>query len=89
MQHFIVREEFISLGYTIASVALDGKRGLHKASEDIPIQNVSPLSKVAYSNCLGKLSLKKKIIQRYLTMRPKFEASKALKKIVSRLAQTV
>ena len=31
----------------------------------------------------------KKIVQRYITMRPKLEASKALKKIVSRLTQTI
>ena len=38
MQLFMVKEELIGLGYTITSVALDGKRGLYVASEDIPIQ---------------------------------------------------
>ena len=40
------------------------------------------------NDCLGKLSLEKKIIQRYLIMRPKLEASKDLKRIVSKLTQT-
>ena len=33
-----LKEELISLGYTITSVTLDGKRVLYKAFEDIPIQ---------------------------------------------------
>jgi len=60
--------------YTIQSVTLDGKRGLYKAFKDIPIQ-------MCHFH-------QKKIVQRYITMRPKLEASKDLKKIVSRLTKT-
>jgi len=56
------------------SATLDGKRGLYKAFKDIPIQ-------MCHFH-------QKKIVQRYITMRPKLDASKDLKKIVSRLTQT-
>jgi len=69
-----LKEELISIGYIIASVTLDGKRGLYKAFENIPLQ-------MCHFH-------QKKIIQRYITMKPKLEASKDLKKIVSRLTQT-
>jgi len=68
------KEELIHLGYVVTSVTLDGKRGLYRAFENIPIQ-------MCHFH-------QKKIIQRYLTMRPKLQASKDLKKIVSRLTQT-
>ena len=32
-----LKEELVKLGYTIKSATLDGKRGLDKAFEDIPI----------------------------------------------------
>ena len=69
-----LKEELLSLEYTITSVTLDGKRGLYKAFKDIPIQ-------MCHFH-------QKKIIQRYITMRPKLQASKGLKKIVSRLTST-
>ena len=69
-----LKEELLELGYTIQSTTLDGKRGLTKAFEGIPIQ-------MCHFH-------QKKIIQRYITMKPKLEASKELKKIVSRLTQT-
>ena len=69
-----LKEELLGLGYIIQSATLDGKRGLTKAFKDIPIQ-------MCHFH-------QKKIIQRYITMRPKLEASKELKKIVSRLTQT-
>jgi len=69
-----LKEELLNLGYSIQSVTLDGKRGLNKAFKDIPIQ-------MCHFH-------QKKIVQRYITMRPKLEASKDLKKIVSRLTQT-
>jgi len=69
-----LKEELIHLGYVVTSVTLDGKRGLYKAFENIPIQ-------MCHFH-------QKKIIQRYITMRPKLQASKDLKKIVSRLTQT-
>jgi hypothetical protein len=69
-----LKEELLSLGYTIQSATLDGKRGLTKAFKDIPIQ-------MCHFH-------QKKIVQRYITMRPKLEASIELKKIVSRLTHT-
>ena len=69
-----LKEELLDLGYIIQSVTLDGKRGLYKAFKDIPIQ-------MCHFH-------QKKIIQRYITMRPKLEASKDFKKIVSRLTLT-
>lgn len=69
-----LKEELVYKGYTIQSVTLDGKRGLYKAFKDIPIQ-------MCHFH-------QKKIVQRYITMRPKLEASKDLKKIVSRLTKT-
>jgi len=69
-----LKEELLRLGYTIQSATLDGKRGLTKAFKDTPIQ-------MCHFH-------QKKIVQRYITMRPKLDASKDLKKIVSRLTQT-
>lgn len=69
-----LKEELIHLGYVVTSVTLDGKRGLYRAFENIPIQ-------MCHFH-------QKKIIQRYITMRPKLLASKDLKKIVSRLTKT-
>ena len=70
-----LKEELLGLGYSIQSVTLDGKRGLTKAFKDIPIQ-------MCHFH-------QKKIVQRYITMKPKLEASQELKKIVSRLTQTI
>jgi len=69
-----LKEELIEIGYRIQSATLDGKRGLYKAFKDIPIQ-------MCHFH-------QKKIIQRYITMKPKLEASKELKKIVLRLTTT-
>ena len=69
-----LKDELITLGYTIQSATLDGKRGLYKAFKDIPIQ-------MCHFH-------QKKIVQRYITMRPKLEASKDLKIIVLKLTQT-
>ena len=69
-----LKEKLLKLGYTIQSVTLDGKRGLNKAFKDIPIQ-------MCHFH-------QKKIVQRYITMKPKLEAGLALKKIVLRLTQT-
>ncbi|WP_421715594.1 IS256 family transposase, variant Zn-binding type [Arcobacter arenosus] len=72
--YIYLKNELIKLGYSILSVTLDGKRGLYKAFNHIPKQ-------MCHFH-------QKKIVQRYITMRPKLEASKDLKKIVSRLTQT-
>ena len=69
-----LKEELLEFGYIIQNVTLDGKRGLYKAFKDIPIQ-------MCHFH-------QKKIIQRYITMKPKLQSSKDLKKIVSRLTHT-
>ncbi len=69
-----LKEELLTLGYTVTSATIDGKRGLYKAFKDIPIQ-------MCHFH-------QKKIVQRYITMRPKLQAGKDLKKIVSRLTLT-
>ena len=69
-----LKDELLDRGYTIQSVTLDGKRGLYKAFKDIPIQ-------MCHFH-------QKKIVQRYITLRPKLKAGKDLKKIVSRLTRT-
>ena len=69
-----LKDELLKQGYTIQSVVLDGKRGLYKAFDNIPKQ-------MCHFH-------QKKIIQRYITMNPKLEASKDLKKIMTRLTQT-
>jgi hypothetical protein len=66
--------ELDRLGYTITSVILDGKRGIDKAFKNIPRQM-----------CHFHM---KQIIQRYITMKPKLEASKDLKIIMSSLTRT-
>ena len=66
--------ELAKLGYTILSVVLDGKRGIDKAFKDIPRQM-----------CHFHM---KQIIQRYITMKPKLEASKDLKNIMTSLTKT-
>lgn len=69
-----LKDELIKLSYTIQSVVLDGKRGLYKAFNNIPKQ-------MCHFH-------QKKIIQRYITMNPKLEASRDLKKIMTRLTKT-
>ena len=69
-----LKEELLNRGYTITSTTLDGKRDLYKAFKDIPIQ-------MCHFH-------QKKIVQRYITMRPKLEVGKELKKLVSRLTMT-
>jgi hypothetical protein len=54
-----LKDELITRGYTINSVTLDGKRGLPKAFKDIPIQ-------MCHFH-------QRKIVQRYITMRPKLD----------------
>jgi hypothetical protein len=60
-----LKEKLQKLGYTIQSVVLDGKRGLYKAFDDIPIQ-------MCHFH-------QKQIIQRYITKNPRLEASIKLK----------
>ena len=62
------------MGYTIKSVVLDGKKGIDKPFKDIPRQ-------MCHFHQI-------KIIKRYITQRPKLEASIDLKKIIGRLKYT-
>jgi len=61
-------------GFAIQAVVLDGKRGVREAFSDIPVQ-------MCHFH-------QKQIVRRYLTNKPKLEASIELKKIVSTLANT-
>lgn len=63
--------QLLSLGYTINSVTVDGKKGLYKVFEAYPIQ-------MCHFH-------QKRTTRRYLTNKPKLEASKDLKKIASKL----
>jgi hypothetical protein len=64
-------QELLNLGYTIQSITVDGKRGLFNVFKDYPTQMCQ--------------FHQKRIIQRYITMHPKLEASIELKKLMSRL----
>lgn len=61
-------------GFIVKGVVIDGKRGLFKAFDAFPIQMCHFHQKM--------------IVQRYITRDPKLEASKDLKRIVSRLTST-
>ena len=63
--------ELLNLGYTILSVTIDGKRGVNSVFKDYPVQ-------MCHFH-------QKRIIQRYITLHPKLEASQELKKIMTRL----
>ena len=69
-----LKDELITMGFTVNGIVIDGKRGLFKAFEEFPVQMCHFHQKM--------------IIQRYITRKPKLEASKDLKKIVSRLTST-
>lgn len=64
-------ESIIEQGYEVLGVVLDGKRGLHKAFKNIPIQ-LCHFHQVA-------------IVKRYLTNNPRIEASKDLLHITKKL----
>lgn len=73
--HYIhLRDQLLELGYTILSVTIDGRKGLHKVFQDYPIQM-----------CLFH---QKRIIQRYITLRPRLQAGKDLRTILLRLTKT-
>ena len=66
--------ELLTLGYTINSITIDGKRGLYKAFEDYPVQ-------MCHFH-------QKRILQRYITKHPKLQASKDFQKIMYKLTPT-
>lgn len=63
-----------TLGYTIKSVVLDGRKGVDKPFKDIPRQ-------MCHFHQI-------KIVKRYITQNPKLEASIELKKIIGRIKFT-
>ena len=66
--------ELLALGYTINSITIDGKRGLYRAFKDYHVQ-------VCHFH-------QKRIIQKYITKKPKLQSSKKLQKIMQRLTST-
>ena len=70
----LLLNQLLKLGYTILSVTTDGKRGLQKVFKEFPMQM-----------CHFHQA---KTVRRYITKRPKLQASKDLKKIMYRLTQT-
>lgn len=66
--------ELIDLGYIIKAIIIDGKRGLYKAFKDYPIQ-------MCHFH-------QRKTINKYLTRKPRLEASKDLQKIMYTLTST-
>ena len=67
-------QELLSLGYTINAVTIDGKRGLNTVFKGYPIQ-------MCHFH-------QKKIVQRYITKKPKLEASIELQGVLNRLTTT-
>lgn len=61
-------------GFTIKAIVLDGKPGVREVFRDMPVQ-------MCHFH-------QKEIIKRYLTTRPKLEASRELRKVVSGLTTT-
>ena len=63
--------ELLKLGYEIQLVTIDGKRGISSVFKEYPVQ-------MCHFH-------QKRIVQRYITLHPKLEASQKLQKIMSRL----
>jgi hypothetical protein len=63
--------QLLSLGYTVLSVTVDGKKGLYKVFQEYPVQ-------MCHFH-------QKRTLRRYLTNNPKLEASKDLKRIAAKL----
>jgi hypothetical protein len=61
----------LDLGYEVQAIIIDGKRGLYKAFKDFPVQ-------MCHFH-------QRKIINRYLTRRPRLQASKDLQKVMYNL----
>ena len=72
--YMYLTNELKDKGFSVRGVVIDGKRGLFKAFDAFPVQMCHFHQKM--------------IVQRYITRHPKLEASKDLKKIVSRLTST-
>jgi len=72
--YMYLTNELKDKGFSVRGIVIDGKRGLFKAFDAFPVQMCHFHQKM--------------IVQRYITRHPKLEASKDLKKIVSRLTST-
>lgn len=71
VDYFYLRDCLLELRYTVLSTTVDGKRGLFKVFKDYPTQM-----------CIFHQI---RIVQRYITLHPRLDAGKDLKKIVSKL----
>ena len=67
------RQILESLGYTFEAMILDGRKGIREVFDDIPVQ-------ICHFHQLAA-------IKRYLTSRPKLEASKELRTVALALSQ--
>ena len=67
-------EVLLDLGYKVQAIIIDGKRGLYKAFKDYPIQ-------MCHFH-------QRKTINKYLTRKPRLQASKDLQKIMYNLTST-
>ena len=74
IDYFYLRDQLLEHGYTILAATVDGKRGLFKVFKEYPTQM-----------CIFHQI---KIIQRYITLRPRLQAGKDLKKIISKIKYT-
>ena len=72
--YIYLKDELLAMGFAINGITVDGKRGLFRALNEFPVQMCHFHQKM--------------IVQRYLTRKPKLEASWELKNIVARLTST-
>jgi len=74
VDYFYLRDRLLELGYRILSATVDGRRGLFKVFKAYPTQM-----------CIFHQI---KIVQRYITLNPRLQAGKDLKKIISKIKYT-
>ena len=72
-EYAVMKQSLLAQGFKIQAVTMDGKRGLYALFADIPVQMCHFHQKA--------------IITRYLTRKPKMQASIDLKKVVSYLGK--
>jgi len=74
LEYRLVRTDLEELGYTLVAVVLDGRRGIPRVFDGIPVQICQ------YHQW--------KIVRKYLTLRPKLESHKALLAIAGQIAKS-
>ncbi len=74
LEYRLVRVELERLGYTLVAVVLDGRRGIPRVFDGIPVQ-------ICHFH-------QWKIVKKYLTTRPKLESHKALLSIARLIAKS-